>query len=63
MSNELVVIKDLELVPFFTKGDSIDDVLQQIAKEAHSLVPDVSTAKGRKAITANVSKVTSSKLT
>lgn len=61
MSKELTVIKNVELVPFFTKGDSIDDVLEQIAKEARALVPDVSNDKGRKAIKANVTKVTSSK--
>jgi colicin import membrane protein len=58
---ELLVIEKLELVPFFTKGDGIDNVLEQIAKEARSIVHDVSTAKGRDAVKAHVTKVTKSK--
>jgi hypothetical protein len=61
MSNELLVIEKLELVPFFTKGDLLDDTLDKIAKEARAHVPDASTDKGRKAIKANVTKVTKSK--
>lgn len=61
MSKDLIVIQDVKLVPFFTKGDSVDDVLEQIAKEARALVPDVSTTKGRNEIKANVTKVTGSK--
>lgn len=60
-STELLVIEKLELVPFFTKGDGIDGVLEQIAKEARSIVHDVSTPKGRDAVKANVTKVTKSK--
>lgn len=44
-STELLVIEKLELVPFFTKGDGIGSVLEQIAKEARSIVHDVSTQK------------------
>ncbi|NRA81174.1 MAG: hypothetical protein HRU18_23485 [Pseudoalteromonas sp.] len=61
MSNELVVIEKLELVPFFTKGNLVDDVLAKIKAEAMAHVPDVSTKKGRDAIKANVTKVTKSK--
>lgn len=60
-STELLVIEKLELVPFFTKGDGIGSVLEQIAKEARSIVHDVSTQKGRDAVKANVTKVTKSK--
>lgn len=60
-STELLVIEKLELVPFFTKGDGINSVLEQIAKEARSIVNDVSTQKGRDAVKANVTKVTKSK--
>lgn len=61
MNNELAVIKNLELVPFFTKSAGVDDTLEQIAKEARSHVPDVSTSKGRNAIKANVTLVQKSK--
>lgn len=61
MSNELVVIENVELVPFFTRGDQVDVILEAIAKEARSHVPDVSTRKGREAIKAMVTKVTKSK--
>lgn len=61
MSNELLVIEKLELVPFFTKGDQLDDTLENIAKELRAHVPDVSTLKGRNAIKANVTKGTKAK--
>ena len=61
MSTELIVLEKLELVPFFTKGDSVDDLLAQIEAEAMAHVPDVSTKKGRDAIKANVTKITKSK--
>jgi len=61
MSNELAVVENLDLVPFFTKGDKVDDVLAAIAEKARQHVPDVSTDKGRKAIKANVTFVTKSK--
>lgn len=61
MSNELLVIEKLELVPFFTKGDNLDDTLAKIKAEAMAHVPDVSTLKGRNAIKKNVTMVTKSK--
>lgn len=61
MSTELAIIESLELVPFFTKGESVDDILAKIKAEAMAHVPDVSSGKGRKAITANITKVTNSK--
>lgn len=61
MSTELAIIENLELVPFFTKGDSVDEILAKIKKEAMVHVPDVSTLKGRNAIKANVTKVKKSK--
>lgn len=62
MSNELVVIENLELVPFFTKGESLDSVLEQIEKEAMSFVAgDLSIKKNRDAVKAMVTKVTKSK--
>jgi len=61
MSTELAIIENLELVPFFTKGESVDDILAKIKDEAMAHVPDVSSGKGRKAITANITKVKNSK--
>lgn len=61
MSNELIQIKEVKLVPFFTKGDEVDQILARIEAEALAHVPDVSTLKGRNAIKANVTKVTKSK--
>ena len=61
MSNELKIIEKIELVPFFTESEGVDDVLAKIAKEARAHVPDTSTAKGRAAIKANVTLVTKSK--
>lgn len=56
MKTELLVIEKfkLELVPFFTKGDRLDELLQAIKVEVMAHVPDVSTLKGRNAIKANI---------
>lgn len=62
MTKELLAIEKLELVPFFTKGDQLDDTLAKIKAEAVAHVPNVSTLKGRNAIKANVTKVTKSKV-
>ncbi len=61
MKTELMVIEKLDLVPFFTKGDSVDQILERVAKEARAFVPDVSTTKTRGEITANITKVTECK--
>ena len=61
MPNELLVLEKVEMVPFFTKGQNVKDVLSAIEEEALSFVPDVTTAKGRAAIKAMVTKVTKSK--
>lgn len=62
MSNELVVIENLELVPFFTKGEQLDEVLAKIEEEALSFVPgDLSVRKNRDEVKAMVTKVTKSK--
>lgn len=55
--NQLAVIEKTDLVPFFTKGDHVDDVLAKIAEEARAHVPDTSTLKGRNAIKANITKI------
>jgi colicin import membrane protein len=61
MTNQLIVLEKVELVPFFTEGVSVDSLIEQIIKEARSNVPDVTTAKGRDAIKATVTKVVTSK--
>lgn len=62
MSNqELAIVEKVELVPFFTKGEQVDDILAAIEKEVLAFVPDTSTAKGRDAIKKMVTKVTKSK--
>lgn len=47
---QLVVIEPTAAVTLFTEGDGIDAMLADIRKQAASLVPDVTTAKGRKEI-------------
>lgn len=47
---QLVVIEPTAAVTLFTEGDGIDAMLDDIRKQAASLVPDVTTAKGRKEI-------------
>jgi hypothetical protein len=56
MSNELLVIEklNLELVPFFTKGDRLDELLEAIKVEVMAHVPDASTNKGRTLIKNNI---------
>ncbi len=47
---QLVVIEPTAAVTLFTEGDGIDAMLADIRKQAVSLVPDVTTPKGRKEI-------------
>lgn len=47
---QLVVIEPTTAVALFTKGQGIADLLADIRQKASSLVPDVTTAKGRKEI-------------
>lgn len=61
VENQLVVLENLKPVPFFTKGDDVDEILQKIKADALLHTPDLSTGKGRAAITANISRVTDSK--
>ncbi len=61
MSTELLVIEKLELVPFFTKGDHVDDLLAKIDAETMAHVPDVSTLKGRNAIIKNITNAKKSR--
>ena len=59
---DLVLATDIQpAVLFGNEHETLENLLQKIKVEVSSIVPDVSTAKGRKAITANVSRVTKSK--
>lgn len=58
---ELAILEKKDLVTFFTKGDEVDAILKAIKDKALEFVPDVSTAKGRTAIKAQVTFVTKSK--
>ena len=59
---DLVIADQIQpAVLFGGEHETLETLLQKIKTEVSSIVPDVSTAKGRKAITANVSRVTKSK--
>ncbi len=45
---------DQKIRDFYVTGESVDSILEQVEKEVSGHVPDVSTVKGRNAITANV---------
>lgn len=61
---DLILATSIEpAVLFGSESKTLDVLLERIEKEVMSIVPDISTAKGRKAITANVSRVTKSKTT
>ncbi|HCE8953311.1 TPA: hypothetical protein NHT77_002499 [Raoultella ornithinolytica] len=58
---ELVVIEKKNAMAVFTNNDQLDPLIELIEKEARSLVPDVTTKKGRDAITSMAHKVARSK--
>lgn len=59
--NNLIVIKPANVMSVFTNADQIDPILQRIAEEARSLVPDVTTVNGRKEIASIAYKVAQTK--
>lgn len=61
MSSELIVIERKNVLSVFTEDGNIDPILQKIASEARSFVPDVSTAGGRKNIASMAYKVAQTK--
>lgn len=61
MSNELQVIEQNAIVEAFKVNGGTDSLFEQIAKEARSHVPDVTTKKGRDAIGSLALKVSKSK--
>ncbi|MEB1072467.1 hypothetical protein VC894_16780 [Citrobacter freundii] len=58
---DLVVIEKSSAMAVFTTKEQLDQIIEAIEKEARSLVPDVSTRKGRDAIASMAHKVARSK--
>ncbi|MHB2214261.1 hypothetical protein ACX64P_12520 [Raoultella ornithinolytica] len=58
---ELVVIEKKNAMAVFTNNDQLDPLIELIEKEARSLIPDVTTKKGRDAIASMAHKVARSK--
>ncbi|WP_154914048.1 hypothetical protein [Klebsiella grimontii] len=58
---DLVVIEKKNAMAVFTNNDQLDPLIELIEKEARSLVPDVTTKKGRDAIASMAHKVARSK--
>ncbi|MGA6510672.1 hypothetical protein ACPEF7_23135 [Klebsiella sp. K769] len=58
---DLVVIEKKNAMAVFTNNDKLDPLIEAIEKEARSLVPDVTTKKGRDAIASMAHKVARSK--
>lgn len=58
---DLVVIEKNNAMAVFTNNDQLDPLIEAIEKEARSLVPDVTTKKGRDAIASMAHKVARSK--
>lgn len=58
---DLVVIDKKNAMAVFTNNDQLDPLIELIEKEARSLVPDVTTKKGRDAIASMAHKVARSK--
>lgn len=58
---DLVVIEKKNAMAAFTNNDQLDPLIEAIEKEARSLVPDVTTKKGRDAIASMAHKVARSK--
>lgn len=58
---DLVVIEKKNAMAVFTNNDQLDPLIEAIEKEARSMVPDVTTKKGRDAIASMAHKVARSK--
>ncbi|GKI84002.1 hypothetical protein [Klebsiella variicola] len=58
---DLVVIEKKNAMAVFTNNDQLDPLIEAIEKEARSLIPDVTTKKGRDAIASMAHKVARSK--
>ncbi|KLV49539.1 hypothetical protein [Citrobacter sp. MGH100] len=60
-ATDLVVIEKSSAMAVFTNNEQLDPIIEKIEKEARSLVPDVTTKKGRDAIASMAHKVARSK--
>lgn len=60
--SELVIIEQNAIVTAFQQPQGVDILFDQIAEQARSLVPDVTTKKGRDAIGTNAAKISRSKV-
>lgn len=60
-ATDLVVIERSNAMAVFTTKEQLDPIIEAIEKEARSLVPDVTTKKGRDAIASMAHKVSRSK--
>jgi chromosome segregation ATPase len=60
MSNELQILPPESAIDVF-QCDAVEDIISKIEAEARSIVPDLSTAKGRKAIASTARRVATSK--
>jgi len=59
---DLIIATEIQPAILFGEDhQTLEDLLESIKKEVSTIVPDITTAKGRKAITANVSRITKSK--
>lgn len=62
MSNDLIVLEDINAVSIFnSETKDADQLIEEIRKVALSEVPDLTTAKGRKQIASNAAKVSKCK--
>lgn len=61
MNTEITIIEPSSALKVFTSPGELDPILEKIAQEAKSIVPDVSTAKGRKEIASIAYRVAQSK--
>lgn len=59
--NDLIVLEEINVIAILSGEEDLDELLARIETEAKSLVPDLETDKGRKAIASNAAKVSSCK--
>lgn len=59
--NELKVIEGVKAPELFGVKGEVEKLLAKVEKEARSIVPDLSSAKGRKAVASNAMRVSKSK--
>lgn len=59
--NEIITIEKKNVLQVFTEPEALNPILDRIAQEARSFVPDVTSAKGRKEITSLAYKIAQTK--